>query len=263
MTVFTELTNTTTDNTKNPAAVGASSNYDLFVWSDTGTLRLSRGPAWTSDTGRGTGAGTTELERINGVWMNKIAITNGPAAGRGTYVGTVRSASDSKIDWQLGSLAASGGEGILGVWNLYNRVNVQTMVSDSTDSWTKGGGGAGTGSWRASNNSATNRVSYVSGLAEDTFEAFHMGFISTGVSGNAWVGVGYDSTTALSGTSTAGIVSTAQLMAQGSYAAPSSLGFHFMSAIEYDNDGTFAQTYYGDLGVPAFIQSGFIFKGRF
>jgi len=44
-----------------PAVVAANSNYDLFAWSTSGTVTLTRGPAWTSDTARGTGAGTTEL----------------------------------------------------------------------------------------------------------------------------------------------------------------------------------------------------------
>ena len=66
-TTFSELTNTTTNNTTNPAACTTNSNYDLFVWDNGGTITLSRGPAWTSDTSRGTGAGTTELQRLNGL----------------------------------------------------------------------------------------------------------------------------------------------------------------------------------------------------
>src|SRR5690242_11025969 len=46
-TAFTELTNTTTDATTNPAAVTTNACYDLFVWSNSGTPTLSRGPAWT------------------------------------------------------------------------------------------------------------------------------------------------------------------------------------------------------------------------
>lgn len=264
-TTFTELTNTTTDNTKNPAAVANNSNYDLFVWSDSGTIRLGRGPAWTSDTGRGTGAGTTELERVNGIWMNKISITNGPAAQRGTYVGTVRSNGTATIDFQFGSTAAGGGAGILGVWNLYNRRLVCTTVKDSTDSWTyttPGGGPA----WRALDNSSTNRVSYVCGLAEDYIKAFidvlALQSVSTG--GNPWTGIGYDSTTALSSTSVANINSGAQGKT-GGFFATTSLGYHYMSGIEYPNGtpSVTVNTFYGDLGLPSFIQSGFYVEGWF
>ncbi|MBU6163192.1 MAG: hypothetical protein KGO50_18930, partial [Myxococcales bacterium] len=84
-----ELSQATTDSTKSPTACAANSNYDLFVWSDGGTFRCTRGPAWTSDTARGAGAGTTELVRVQGVLLNANNITNGPAAQRGTYVGTI------------------------------------------------------------------------------------------------------------------------------------------------------------------------------
>ena len=78
---FAELSNITTNSSTGnagPAAVAANSNYDLFVWLNGTTATLTRGPAWTSDTARGTGTGTTELQRINGIWTNKNAITNGP-----------------------------------------------------------------------------------------------------------------------------------------------------------------------------------------
>jgi hypothetical protein len=34
------------DSTKPPTAVSANKNYDLFVWDDIGTTRLSRRPSW-------------------------------------------------------------------------------------------------------------------------------------------------------------------------------------------------------------------------
>ena len=98
--VFSELSNITTNSSTGnagPAAVTTNSNYDLFVWNNSGTLTLTRGPAWSSDTSRGTGAGTTQLTMVNGIWTNTVAITNGPGAGLGTYVGTVRSDGSSQI----------------------------------------------------------------------------------------------------------------------------------------------------------------------
>src|SRR4030095_7670960 len=76
-TTFAELSQLTTDTTKSPAAVGANQNYDEFAWSDSGTVRCTRGPAWSSDTARGTGAGTTELQIIQGFLTNKLVITTG------------------------------------------------------------------------------------------------------------------------------------------------------------------------------------------
>ncbi len=108
-TSFSELSNITTNSSTGnagPAAVAANSNYDLFVWNNSGTVMLTRGPAWSSDAARGTGAGTTELQCINGILTNKVAITNGPGANLGTYVGTVRSDGSSQINWLLGGVSA-------------------------------------------------------------------------------------------------------------------------------------------------------------
>lgn len=59
-------------------------NYDVFVWNDSGTLRLQLSSAWTNDTTRG-----DALIRQNGVWVNQFSI--GPmSARRGTHVGIIR-----------------------------------------------------------------------------------------------------------------------------------------------------------------------------
>lgn len=253
---FAELTNTTTDNTKNPAAVANNSNYDLFVWNDSGTLRLGRGPAWTSDTGRGTGAGTTELERVDGVLVNKIAITNGPSAQRGRYVGTVRSNGTATIDFIFGAIAANGTAGFFNVWNMYNRVCAVAVVGDTTDSWTL----AAT-STRAANNSTTMRVSFVCGLAEDCLDAYYAGNCAGGAGGGqAAQGIGYDSVTTFSGHRGYNSSSTSSLPVSGRYAT-SALGFHFFQALESaEIAGT--STFIGDANV-AYHQNALIVKGMF
>lgn len=239
-TTFTELTNTTTDNTKNPAAVANNSNYDLFVWSDAGTIRLGRGPAWTSDTGRGTGAGTTELERVSGIWVNKIAITNGPAAQRGRYVGSVRSNGSAQIDWKLGGDAAGGSAGLLYVWNMYNRIDVHSMVRDSTASWTT------TSTTFVSLNASTgNRISFLSGLNEDSVSSQHRVFSTNSVAGQSASGIGLDSTTTLAGSGGFGVSGgSANNLQAGTYSGRPGLGLHFFQAIQSVQSGT--GTWYGD-----------------
>ncbi len=174
-TQFSELTNTTTDATKNPAAVAASKNYDLFVWNDSGNIRLSRGPAWSADNGRGTGAGTTELQRVSGIWTNKVAITNGPGAGLGTYVGTVRSNASSTIDFFYGGSASGGSQALLMVWNAYNRVLTTARTSDNGASYTYA-----TGTQRVARASTGNGILFVVGLQEDAIHAAYTGTITTG-----------------------------------------------------------------------------------
>jgi hypothetical protein len=61
--------------------------YDLFLW-NSGTkavpvLTLTRGPAWTTCLAPGARAAGGALAGQNGVPVNAVAITNGPAIGRG------------------------------------------------------------------------------------------------------------------------------------------------------------------------------------
>lgn len=166
--LFTELSASTTDTTKSPAVIGTSKINDWFVWSDAGTLRLSHGPDWTSDTARSAG---TALTRVNGIWLNNVSITNGPAASRGTYVGTTRSNASNTLDYKLGSLATGGAQAaFLNVWNTYNRVAVNTSVSDSF-----GVGVHAPGIFNIFDGLVHNfhddngtRINFVSGLAEET-----------------------------------------------------------------------------------------------
>ena len=235
---FTELSQTLADTTKSPAAAVASSNYDLFVWTDNKTTRLSRGPAWTSDTARGTGAGTSELVATSGVLGNKNAITNGPAAGLGVYVGTIRTDSGgATCSWTLGTAAANGGAASFGVWNMYNRVNVGTIVSD-TAAWAYA-----VGTWRAANGSNTARCSFVSGLAEDDFAADYT-ITALPSTSNALAGVGFDSTSVRSGRAWFAFVAGANMGVMGSYRT-TALGFHYFQAIERLQTTAGTCTWYG------------------
>lgn len=243
-----ELSQLTTDTTKSPAAVANNSSYDLFAWSDSGTARTTRGPAWSSDTARGTGAGTTELELLNGVYVNKNAITNGPAARKGTYVGTIRSNGSATIDWKLGTKAASGGEARLCVWNAYNRKNVVAKVGDTTDSWT-----LASSAIRAANNSSTMRVSFVSGLQEDFFDSSYAGGAQAGSGGQIALGVGLNSTTAFAFGGSGFGTSTSFVTSRGEY-ADCLLGFNYIQAIEASQAGGTA-TFTGDGGAATYAQN--------
>lgn len=242
---FTELSQATTDSTKSPAAVANDSNYDLFVWNDSGTLRCTRGPAWTSDTARGTGAGTTELEVLEGRYVNKIAITNGPAAQRGLYVGTIRSDGSAQINDSLAKRH---------VWNNYNRVIRAMKVIETTDSWTYT-----TATIRQANGSAANQLDIVRGLDEDSVSAEAVG--APGNSGGAVIaltGIGLDSTTAV----TAGVwgvpvtqVAGIQANTWFRYYGLPGIGRHYLAWLEYSAaSGT--TTWYGDNGTPTLFQSG-------
>jgi len=242
VTAFSEISVATTDTAKNPAAIGASKVNDWFVWDDAGTLRLTHGPDWTNDTTRSAG---TALVMVNGILLNNASITNGPAASRGTWVGTTRSNASSQLDWILGSSAAGGGGASLYVWNAYNQVPILTTVTDSTSSWTYA-----SATIRAADNSATMRVSFVTGIAHGFIEAKYSQLIRvTNVIGaSARVGVALDSTTVLDkqGQSTNNSTDgTADNPAYGANTYAPQLGAHFISANER-GDGTNTATFFGD-----------------
>lgn len=241
-----ELSNITSNSatgSAGPAVVANNSNYDLFVWNNAGAATLTRGPLWTSDTARGSGAGTTQIARVNGVELNAVAITNGPAANRGTFIGTVRSNGTATLDMSFGGAAAGGTAGLLNVWNYYNRVNTRCSVIDSTASWSYT-----SATIRSANNSVGNRCSYVSGLAEETYQARY-GVLTTftaALGARAIIGVGLDTTSSYDyiwqGTNDTITAYDATLRAEGWYAA--NIGFHFIQAVER-GDGTNALTFSG------------------
>lgn len=244
-----------------PAAAANNSNYDLFVWNDAGTYRLTRGPLWTSDTARGAGAGTSELIITQGIKLNANDITNGPLAQRGTWVGTIHTNGTATSDFQLGALAAGGTAGIIGVWNTFNRVNISMFVQDSADIWAYN-----SATWRAANNSATMRVSFISGLAEDSISAKYDALvINTTLGRRAFSGIGYDVTNAPAAGSTIGRylspIANADGQAVATFVKLSDLGWHFCSAIE-STDATGGNSFMGDNGAPTNAQSGMTFNFR-
>jgi hypothetical protein len=220
---FAELSQATTDATKSPAAVANNSNYDVFVWDDNGTLRATRGPAWTSDTGRGTGAGTTELEQFDGRRVNKNAITNGPAARRGLYVGSVRSDGSAQINDTYATRH---------VWNMYNRVLRVMQRTETATSWTYT-----LAAFREANGSTANRLKFLLGLNEDAVRATaRASFTNTSGLVDGHVGIGLDGTGVLMTGAVAafGTVPSANNYAHAvaDWVGNPGLGSHFLSWLE-------------------------------
>lgn len=243
-TTFTELSNITSNSATGkagPAAVAANKTYDLFVWSDSGTVRLTRGGAWNSNTVR---SATTEndLERVNGVLMNKNTITNGPAADRGVYVGTVMSNGSSQIDWILGGSASGGTAAVLGVWNMYNRVLIGTNVVDSGAQYAYT-----SATIRQARASAGNQITVVVGVQEASLQYSYAvtGQTVAGTTPFLIISVGFDTTTALSGPqglfeSSAGANNASSLTASGTWQV--GIGVHVLSGNER-SDGTNANLF--------------------
>jgi hypothetical protein len=238
-TAFTEISVLTTDTTKNPAAIGASKVNDWFVWNDAGTLRLTHGPDWTNDTTRSAGTATVV---VNGIPLNNASITNGPAAQRGTWVGTTRSNSSSQLNWIRGGSDTAGD---LAVWNAYNRRLVSITSADTTATWSYT-----SATVRQARASANNQISFVSGAAEDDIIADIMTMFNllSATTANATIGLAMDSITAMdkfinpNRTNQAGTITNCGTVTK-KYAPQ--LGYHYVAALEA-GDGTNATTFIGD-----------------
>ena len=244
---FSEVSQVSTDATKSPAACAASKNYDVFMWDDAGTLRISRGPTWDSgavagsDTARGTGAGSTELQMVQGVWTNKNAITNACGANKGTYLGTVRTNA-------AGTFEDTDSQRF--VYNRYNSVKRFLSCKDTTDSWTYN-----STAFRAVNSNTTvgtGRVEILIGLSENVVMARNK-IVFGAVSVNATAGVGVDSTSVNSALYY-GAVASSYGTDLGEYQGYPGLGYHYIQRLEAVSA---LETFYGDAGV-AYLQSGMI-----
>ncbi len=168
-----------------PTGLSAATNYYITVV-DANSFKVSTTMAnlialtyvTTSSTGtavtstcygfsRGTGAGTTQLSLVQGVLVNTVAITNGPAAGYGTYVGSIYTdAGGATVSYDPGSSAAGGGTAKFNLWNTYNRVWQHANVRDSTNNYAYT-----TATVRPADNNANNSIQIFRGLQEDMVSA--------------------------------------------------------------------------------------------
>jgi hypothetical protein len=228
-TAFAELSQLTTDATKSPAAVAANSCYDIFVWLDAGTVRATRGPAWVSCNSRGAAAG---ISRVNGLQVNTNAVTNGPAAKQGTWVGAISSNISSTIDYIYGTAASGGGNSRLEVCNFYNRLPTVSQVSDSGAGYTYN-----VATIRQARASTGNQVSFMVCLPTDSiFVSYQTECATTAnVGAGCEVGIGLDTLTTYSSGRDRKLAPTAASLTSGqmvaSYFNPG-VGVHVVSANE-------------------------------
>lgn len=244
MTAVPELTAISTDTTKNPAAIGANKINDWFVWNDAGTIRLSHGPDWTDLITRSAG---TALARVQGILVNAVAITNGPAAQRGTYVGSTYSDAAKHFIWQFGSGATGGGEALLAVWNCYNRVLVTATVRDLTSSWSYTASDYVPLNWGDVGGGLKNRISFLSGAVEDVI----MTNLFCSASGNGVLAVVAIVLDATDNADAQCIFETppgsAIVTALCAHNYPGQIGWHYIQATQYFSSGSGEVIYYGGI----------------
>jgi hypothetical protein len=148
-------------------------NFDEFVFLDGSTVRLGSGPSWAagavagSDTARGTGAGSTELELFQGILVNKNSIvlrwgsgasdTTTIPARQATYVGSFRTIAN-------GQTTDSKEKRLL--FNAYNQTLRMMARYDAAASWVYT-----TSAWRQANGNTANKLQVLFGLAGNLLEA--------------------------------------------------------------------------------------------
>ena len=238
------------------ASHSANTLYDGFAFmdpTDGTTTRIGTGPAWSASTAgtssRGSGAGTTELSLVGGIWVNAASMTmrNGNstysvAAFSGTYLGTFRTTSAA------GQTEDSIANRLL--WNAYNESPRALRVVESTNTWTYT-----TLTWRQANASATNQFNIVIGLLKHPTKVTVHGLCGNSSSVNVATGVGIDSTS----------VNSAQVFGASAfdvtpipayYVGYPSLGFHNIAWLEI-SVATGTSTWRGDDGTTV-LQAGMI-----
>jgi len=235
MTAFTQrsLSLNSTDNV-------SGSLYDVFVFDNSGTLTLGTGPAWSSSTSRGTGAGTTELEMKDGILTNKVSITlkaggstvGTPAANRATFLGTIYCSANGQTGFNPTPAAASGGSApFVYLSNAYNREPITLRCQDSKASWTYN-----STAWQSSDASTSNRGTFVDGIqASDIFadfQAYVQG--NTTGPGSAVLGLFLDATSGTPTSASEGAASSVVIGHSLSVAAAwtPQLGLHYVQAAE-------------------------------
>ncbi len=212
------------------SAQASNGIYDVIGFLDVATPRIAFSPAWATPAAgsgaRGTGGGSPQLARINGILVNAVqqTVNNGAttytvAANRGTYLGSAFIDSSSG---QVTCHVTYGQSRKWGVWNAYNRESICLKAGDPTVSWTYH-----VNAIRASNNNSANSFTSFSGLAEEWCSTRFDQKVST--NGIAISGIGYNSTNTYSGvTGVRDAISTNS----AAYEAAPSLGVNVFTCLE-------------------------------
>lgn len=234
-TTITQILSPTSVQISNNATVTGSATFTVNQ-SFLKTFVISRGPAWSSSTSRG-----YTLSRLNGFLVNTSSITNGPGALAGVYLGTIRTDSaGATVSWIHGTSASGGGQASLGVWNMFNRIQVSELVNDNTASWSYS-----SATFREAHGSTTFGVAWIVGLLEDGYSCSYTTPVILGGGANEASGIGINGaitspTVTSSFTNTAaGNTFSATPVTNYSAATAPQLGLNTAVAVEYCTSCTF------------------------
>lgn len=218
-------------NLTNIGGVGAGTNIDFFVGTNSSGVLTLTNTLWSSDTAR-----AVAISQTNGVWVISTNII-------WRYVGTARTDTTNQMVMAWGGVGGNGVPAKLFVWNQDNRIRASAMVADNTDSWT-----FNSTSWRNVNNSTSNRISCV--IGQNVFiNATATGFWTGTAFVGPVVGIGLNATNAPSGIAGAGANATSGASGQAVLRTNLSVGFSFFQAIEKQQANSATVTSSGDNGI--------------
>ena len=227
----------------------AGNVYDIWVFltsSGSVVMGISCTPWQTSNSRGSTNPGVTQTfgTEAPGIWVSSgtFCALNGTTEydnNNGTYVGSVYITADGETSMQFKPTPAAGGTGnVLGVYNAYNRVRTIARCKDSTSTaWVYS-----TPSWEALNDSSSNSISFLDGLAQSFVAAkaqINMLASAGTIVGN--LGLDLDSTTASPGGDVGSTSNTEGEIGLGILAFDNfmpQLGFHFISAVQWASGST-------------------------
>lgn len=237
----------------------ADRNFDVWFAYVSGTTYYGTGPAWNdgagagSNTARGTGAGSSELELYEGMYVNKNSMTlrHGSVSGntvtvpvrQAVLLGTIRMTANGQTEDSLLKRFVS---------NVYNILPRPQRVKDGTATWAYSNGTV-----RQANGNAANQIAHVQCLPGRLVDAHVLSFVnnSTATQRNAQAGVGVDATTADS----AQIINPVQadnvrfLPTSAFYKGFPGLGYHYLAWVE---NGTSTADTITFIGTASFGTSG-------
>lgn len=217
----------------------ANSNYDVFLsdeamysWSDGHGITF--GSKWTNDSTR-----ADPIVMSNGVPYRDDGV--GGADLHWRYLGTIRTTTAGNTEMSVGTTNTPK----MFIWNYYNQVPIAFSKYDSTTSWSYNG------AFRYWNNSSSNRIEFVSGL-DSRMNAEFYGYATSATNLNAQVAFGLDSSTVMTGISSAqthlGISGTAGAMLPARFNQVVTAGYHYLALMECTYSQT--ATFYGQFGSP-------------
>jgi len=214
-----------------PVPATTNQMYDVFVDYNAGTPQLSL-TAWTNDTTRATAL----------ILQDGILVLSGSLEKR--YVGSFRTTG---VSGQTEDSALKHY-----VWNYYHRAPRKLRVTDATNSWVYS-----TATIRQANAAAANQVEVVVGVAEVRVDLLAISATSSAASvGVKATGIGQNSTTAFAADQIGGASGATTVILQQSarLVTMPAIGFSFFAWLESGSAGT--DTWYGDNGDAALMQSG-------